>query len=121
MTAPGARTYTSHHPERNLQWQPSCHSIRPEQVMQGAHVTTETQADQQEPPEKYSLKLLNAIPNGTIFAYNLDEMEMPGGMKVRWKIRVANGPEAARWDARQAEAIREALVWLRKQQTRTGR
>jgi hypothetical protein len=36
-------------------------------------VTTETMADQQEPTEKYPPELLVAIPNGTIFAYNLDQ------------------------------------------------
>ena len=77
-------------------------------------MTAETQAEQQESIEKYSPELLAAIPNGTIFAYNLDEKNNAGGMRVRWKIRVANGPEAARVDARQAEAIKEALVWLRK-------
>jgi hypothetical protein len=82
--------------------------------MQGAQVITETQAEQQEPTRKYPPELLAAIPNGTIFAYNLDQENTPGGMKVRWKIRVANGPEAARAEARQADAIREALVWLRR-------
>jgi len=77
-------------------------------------VTAETEAEQQESAGKYPPELLAAIPNGTIFAYNLDENNNAGGMKVRWKIRVANGPEAARWDARQADAIREALTWLRK-------
>ena len=75
---------------------------------------TETEAGQQEHAGKYPPELLAAIPNGTIFAYNLDEGETPGGMKVRWKIRVATGPEARRAEARQAEAIREALTWLRK-------
>jgi hypothetical protein len=42
-------------------------------------------------------------------------------MKVRWKVRVATGTEAARWDARQAEAIREALTWLHKHQAKTGK
>ena len=60
----------------------------------------------------YSQELLEAIPNGTIFAYNLDEKNTPGGMKVRWKFRVVTGPEAARVDARQAEAIKEALEWV---------
>ena len=84
-------------------------------------MTTETVDEQQELAKEYPPELLAAIPNGTIFAYNLNENGTPGGMKVRWKIRVANGPEAARWDARQTEAIREALTWLRKQQTRPGR
>jgi len=57
---------------------------------------------------------LGAIPNGTIFSYNLDDRETPGGLKVRWKIRVAAGPEAARLDARQADAIRELLSWARR-------
>ena len=77
-------------------------------------MTAETQAEQQEQAGKYPPELLAAIPNGTIFAYNLNEGETAGGMKVRWKIRVANGPEAQRAEARQAEAIREALVWLRR-------
>jgi hypothetical protein len=73
---------------------------------------TEQGADQRELKEKYPRELLDAIPNGTIFSYNMDESKDPDGMKVRWKVRVAAGPEAARWDARQAEAIREALLWL---------
>ena len=77
-------------------------------------MTAEAAVDQEEFPENYPPELLAAIPNGTIFAYNLDEKNNAGGMKVRWKIRVANGPEAARAEARQAEAIREALTWLRK-------
>jgi len=60
-----------------------------------------------------------AIPNGTIFSYNLDDRETPGGLKVRWKIRVAAGPEAARLDARQAEAIRELLIWARRHPPRS--
>ena len=77
-------------------------------------MTAETIADQEELAKEYPPELLAAIPNGTIFAYNLDEKNNAGGMRVRWKIRVANGPEAARAEARQAEAIREALTWLRK-------
>src|SRR5947207_2528648 len=80
----------------------------------GARMTAEAAADQEESPGNYPPELLAAIPNGTIFAYNLEEKNTAGGMKVRWKVRVANGPEAQRWEARQAEAIREALVWLRK-------
>jgi hypothetical protein len=56
-----------------------------------------------------------AILNGTIYAYNLDYKKTPGGLKVRWKIRVVTGPDAARTEARQAEAIRELLQWARQQ------
>jgi hypothetical protein len=56
-------------------------------------------------------ELLAAIPNGTIYSYNLDDRKTPGGLKVRWKVRVATGTEAARWDARQADAIKELLTW----------
>jgi len=41
-------------------------------------------------------------------------MENVGGLKVKWTVRVVDGPEAAQVDARQAEAIREALEWIRK-------
>jgi hypothetical protein len=56
------------------------------------------------------------IPGGTIYSYNLDNNKTPGGIKVRWKIRVVTGPEAARYDARQAEAIMEALRWTARHQ-----
>jgi hypothetical protein len=52
-----------------------------------------------------------AIPNGTVFAYNIDSGKTSSGMGVRWKITVATGPEARRWDTRQAEAIKELLEW----------
>jgi hypothetical protein len=57
-----------------------------------------------------------AIPGGTIYSYNLDNSKTPGGIKVRWKIRVVAGPEAARYDARQAQAIMEALRWAHRHQ-----
>ena len=69
-----------------------------------------------EPSEETAYDSLKTIPNGTIYAYNLDDSKTPGGIKVRWKIRVAAGPEAARWDARQAEAIRELLQWAHRHQ-----
>jgi hypothetical protein len=56
------------------------------------------------------------IPESIIYAYDLDETKTPGGIKVRWKIRVVDGPPAARWDARQAEAILEALRWTARHQ-----
>jgi hypothetical protein len=57
---------------------------------------------------------LNAIPNGTIYSYNMDDGKTPGGLKVRWKIRAATGAEGARWDARQAQAIKELLQWAQR-------
>jgi hypothetical protein len=56
------------------------------------------------------------IPRGTIYSYNLDDSKTPGGIKVRWKIRVVTGPEATRYDARQAQAIMEALRWTARHQ-----
>ena len=77
------------------------------------------QASAPEDLKNYTLELPDNIPNGTIFAYNLDDRKTPGGLKVRWKIRVATSGEAARWDARQTEAIRELLRWATQhQQTR---
>jgi hypothetical protein len=69
------------------------------------------QATDPEGDENCDLELLKTIPKGTIFSYNLDDNITPGGLKVRWKIRVATGTEGARWDARQAEAIKELLQW----------
>jgi hypothetical protein len=53
-------------------------------------------------------------PEQAIFSYYRDGMGNVGGLKVKWTVRVIAGPAAARWDARQAEAIREALEWIRK-------
>jgi hypothetical protein len=57
-----------------------------------------------------------SIPDSTIYVYNLDGSKTAGGIKVRWKIRVVDGPAAARYDARQAEAILEALRWTARHQ-----
>jgi len=57
-----------------------------------------------------------AVKGPSNISYNLKEEERPGGpdgLKVRWKWRVETGRKAEAIDARQAEAIREALTWLR--------
>jgi hypothetical protein len=56
------------------------------------------------------------IPESTIYSYNMDDSKTPGRIKVRWKIRVIDGPAAARYDARQAQAIMEALRWTHRHQ-----
>jgi hypothetical protein len=48
--------------------------------------------------------------------YNLDDTKTPGGLKVRWKVRVITGPAAARWDTRQNQAIMELLQWASRHQ-----
>jgi hypothetical protein len=57
-----------------------------------------------------------SIPESAIYVYNLDDSKTPGRIKVRWKIRVIDGPAAARYDARQAQAILEALRWTARHQ-----
>lgn len=49
-----------------------------------------------------------------VISYNLKEEERPGGMKVRYKIRIVTGPRAREIDARQAQVIREVLEWSRQ-------
>ena len=56
------------------------------------------------------------IPGPDIIAYNLKKGERPGGMKVRYKIKVETGPKARELDERQAEVIRELLQWARQHQ-----
>ena len=59
------------------------------------------------------------ILNGPrIISYNLREEERPGGLKVRFKIRVETGKKAAALNAQQAEAIKELLQWARQHRTR---
>lgn len=59
----------------------------------------------------------NSIPEsqpGRIISYNLSEGERPGGIKVRYKIRIVTGPRAKAVDALQAQVIREVLQWSLK-------
>ena len=49
-----------------------------------------------------------------VISYNLKEGERPGGIKVRYKIRIATGKRAAGIDARQARVIVEVLQWSRQ-------
>jgi hypothetical protein len=60
----------------------------------------------------------DAIHELSIFSYYRDDTEGTGGMKVKWTVRVAEGAEAERLDARQTHAIRELLTWARRQDTR---
>jgi len=52
------------------------------------------------------------LSNGRVVSYNLSEGERPGGIKVRYKLRVATGKRAREIDARQAAVIMEVLQWL---------
>ena len=54
------------------------------------------------------------IPRGAIYSYYRDGMENTGGLKVKWTVRVVDGPDAAQVDARQAEAIKEILQWAHR-------
>jgi hypothetical protein len=66
-------------------------------------------------PGKHTDKALEDLKGAHIIAYNVSEEERPGGpdgLKVRWKWRIETGRRAAVIDARQAEAIRKALLWL---------
>ena len=51
---------------------------------------------------------------GRVISYNVSEGERPGGIKVRFKIRIATGKRAREIDARQAKAIMEVLQWQRQ-------
>ena len=51
-------------------------------------------------------------------AYNLREEERPGGLKVRFKIRIETGRKARELDTRQAAVIRELLIWAHQHSTR---
>ena len=55
--------------------------------------------------------------NVRVISYNVPEGDRPGGIKVRFKIRIATGKRAREIDARQARAIMEVLEWQRQQHT----
>jgi hypothetical protein len=67
-----------------------------------------------EPPEKQPDNATPPIPESGIIAYNLGEGERPGGMKVRYKIKIETGPKALELDEQQAEIIWELLRWARQ-------
>ena len=52
--------------------------------------------------------------NGRVISYNVLEGERPGGIKVRFKIRIATRKRAREIDARQAKVIMEVLQWQRQ-------
>jgi hypothetical protein len=66
--------------------------------------------------------ITDAIMDGArIISYNFSEDQRPGGMKVRAKIRIVTGRHAGTLNTRQAEAIRELLLWARQhRQARQG-
>jgi hypothetical protein len=78
-------------------------------------------AEQRKAAERGKEHLRNSpesILESIIYAYNLDDTKTPGGLKVRWNVRVVTGPAAARYDARQNQAIRELLQWAARHQHR---
>jgi hypothetical protein len=62
--------------------------------------------------------LSGIAPNGRVISYNVPQGERPGGIKVRFKIRIATGKRAQLIDARQAEVIMEVLQWQRQHKPR---
>ena len=53
-----------------------------------------------------------------MISYNVPVGERPGGIMVRFKIRIATGKRAQLIDARQAEVIMEVLQWQRQHKPR---
>jgi hypothetical protein len=70
--------------------------------------------DSQDDQEKHGSNSPGIIAGPRIISYNLNEAERPGGMKVRYKIRVETGKKTAAINAAQAQAIKELLLWARQ-------
>ncbi len=56
--------------------------------------------------------------SGRVISYNVPEGERPGGITIRFKIRIATGKRAAEIDALQAKVIMEVLQWQRQHKPR---
>jgi hypothetical protein len=67
--------------------------------------------EKQNSPEIQDSNSPSMVNGPRIISYNLNEDERPGGMKVRFKIRIETGRKAAALNAQQAEAIKELLQW----------
>jgi hypothetical protein len=65
-------------------------------------------------PEKHDSNSPGIVNGPRVISYNLNEDERPGGMKVRFKIRIETGRKAAALNAQQAQAIKELLQWARQ-------
>ena len=65
-------------------------------------------------PEKHDGNSPGIMEGPRIISYNLNEDQRPGGLKVRFKVRVESGRKAAAVNQRQAEAIKELLQWARQ-------
>jgi hypothetical protein len=68
--------------------------------------------------EKQSGNSVPVFDGKRIISYNLSEGERPGGIKVRYKIRIVTGQRARAVDARQAQVIKEVLQWSRQHRQR---
>ena len=68
--------------------------------------------------EEHNSNLPGIIEYPRIISYNLNEDQRPGGMKVRFKIRIETGKKAAALNAQQAAAIKELLLWARQHKPR---
>jgi hypothetical protein len=64
--------------------------------------------------EEHDVNSPSSMDGARIISYNFSEGERPGGIKIRAKIRVVSGRQAAALNMRQAEAIRELLIWARQ-------
>ena len=64
--------------------------------------------------EKHDSNSPGIMEGARIISYNLNEDERPGGIKVRFKIRIETGKKAAVLNQQQAEAIKELLLWARQ-------
>ena len=70
--------------------------------------------EKQEGPEEHAGNSRGIMGGPRIISYNLNEGERPGGMKVRFKVRIETGKKAAALNAQQAAAIKELLQWARQ-------
>ena len=73
--------------------------------------------DQEKQQENHGNDAGNSLSislNGRVISYNVPEGDRPGGIKVRFKIRIATGKRATEIDARQAAVILEVLQWQRQ-------
>ena len=70
--------------------------------------------------EERAINSLPAMGIDRVISYNVDE-GMPGGIKVRYKLRVVTGARARAVEQAQAEVIWEVLQWSRAHRQRRGR
>jgi hypothetical protein len=103
--------------KRSYQSRQKCEASRGETAEKEGHQPVETSTKDSRRPSDQGKQAKKWPPydeGARIISYNVNEGERPSGIKIRFKIRIVSGREAAALDRQQADAIKKYLRWVRQ-------